>query len=164
MKNTDIAKLFRRIKRLGLFTRSDTHEKVYEELIKNPDGEDDARFIATSGEPKEKRECSECRRMLDGDKFSYYQTRVNRQGELMRVNALCHECSDRINKERAEIPGKGKQNIPPKPKRGDVCPKCRRPWDGNWHQDHDYKTGEFRRWLCGQCNMAQHDRRTPDPE
>ncbi len=52
MKNIDIAELFRRIKSNGLFTRSDTHDKVYDKLIENPEGVDGAKFIATTGEPK----------------------------------------------------------------------------------------------------------------
>lgn len=162
MKNSEIAKLFRKIKAFDLFTNSKTHDKVYAELTNNPYGEDGAQFIATSGIPKGEWECSECRRILPDEQFSYYQTRVNSDGTLMRSNALCRECTAKLNKERKKVLDKA--NIPPKPAKGSVCPKCQRKWSGNWHQDHDYKTGEFRRWLCGQCNMAEHDRRTPQPE
>jgi len=164
MKNSEIAKLFRKIKSFGLFTNSRTHEKVYKALVKNPSGHDGARFIVTTGVPKGKKECSKCRKLLPTAQFSLYQTRVDKDGALMTVNAVCKECTKELAAKRQESFRKSKSEIPPKPKSGDKCPKCKRAWSNTWHRDHDYKTGEFRRWLCGQCNMAQHDRRTPAPE
>ncbi|MDD9883382.1 MAG: endonuclease domain-containing protein [Gammaproteobacteria bacterium] len=164
MKNSEIAKLFRKIKSLGLFTNSRTHEKVYKKLKENPSGEDGAQFIATTGVPEGKKECSKCGKVLPTARFSFYQTRVGSDGALLSANAVCDKCSKELAAERREAFRKDKSKIPPKPKAGDKCPKCKRAWFKTWHRDHDYKTGKFRRWLCGQCNMAQHDRRTPDPK
>lgn len=164
MKNSEIAKLFRKIKSFGLFTNSRTHEKVYKKLVENPSGEDGARFIVTTGVPEGKKECRECRKLLPTARFSFYQTRVGASGALMSANAVCDNCSKKLAAARKKVFRKDKSKIPPKPKAGDKCPRCKRAWTGNWHRDHDYQTGKFRRWLCGNCNMTQSDRRTPDPE
>jgi len=164
MKNSEIAKLFRKIKSFGLFTNSRTHEKVYKKLVSNPDGDDGARFIATTGIPEGEWECSECRRQLPADRFRYFQTRVKGDGSLMRANALCDDCSAKLNRERAKLLSDAEDDIPPTPVSGAKCPRCGRSWPGKWHLDHDYNTGKFRRWLCGNCNMTQSDRRTPAPE
>jgi len=164
IKNSEIAKLFQRIKSLGLFTNSRTHDRVYKKLMKNPSGEDGAQFIATTGIPEGEWECSHCRRLLPADRFRYFQTRVKEDGTLMRANALCDDCGAKLNRERARILDEADADIPPRPAPGAKCPRCGRAWPGKWHRDHDYQTGKFRRWLCGNCNMTQSDRRTPTPE
>jgi len=116
--------------------------------------------------PGDNHECSICRVKKAGDQFTYYQRRVSRYGYLMRTNAHCHDCEKTSTEERmttlktAATAGK----IPPKPKPGDICPNCNRAWGSsekprNWHRDHDAIKNEFRRWLCGDCNMALHDHR-----
>lgn len=162
MKNRDILKLFEQIRANDLFTNSDTHDKAREYLRANPDGENGAQFIATLGMPAGTHECSRCRNMLPGDQFGYYQTRVKADGTLMRSNALCKACREADAAERKQVFAKGAHAIPPRPASGEVCPKCKRAWTGNWHRDHNRKTGEFVQWLCGQCNMAMHNGRTPD--
>lgn len=163
MKNRDIAALFRHIQENGLFTNAAKMiGRVYDKLISDLDGEDGAKFIPTLGEMQAPAECSECRKMLPWDRFTYYQARVKSDGTLMRSNALCKSCSEKLNLARKKDLGNEKENIPAKPKSGDVCPNCSRKWTGNWHRDHDYKTGEFIAWICGQCNMAMQDRRTPN--
>ena len=47
--------------------------------------------------------------------------------------------------------------ISPKPKKGDECPHCERPWSGNWHRHHE--GDKFIEWLCGHCNMSFSDQR-----
>ena len=163
MKNKEIAKLFQKIKSLGLFTNSKTHDKVHKKLLDDPQGADGAKFIATSGEPKDASECSECRRILPDNQFSYYQTRVKQDGTLMRSNALCRDCAKRLDADRKQVFG-SETNIPEMPNKGNECPNCGRVWNNIWHRDHDYKTGKFRAWICGNCNMAKQDRRTPDPK
>lgn len=164
ISNLKILELFRKIKSLGLFTNSDTHDKVREKLVEAPEGVDGAKFIATTGEPKGTKECSHCRKVLPEDQFKYFQTRVKSDGSLMRSNALCDDCSTRINAERKAALKQQSDAIPPKPATGSICPNCNREWTGNWHRDHDYETNEFRHWLCGNCNMAKQDRRTPNPK
>jgi len=161
LKNSEIAKLFRRIKKLGLLTNSKTHDKVYQKLIDSPNEFGGAKFIATTGEPAGVYECRECRRNLPAGKFRYYQTRVDKDGALWRSNALCSDCSKRLDSERAAVMKARKENIPPKPKSGDACPNCKRRAPGAWHRDHDYETSEFRGWICGNCNMAKQDKRNP---
>ena len=162
VKNTEILKIFKEIKKFCLFTNSKTHDRVHDELANNPEGEDGAKFIATTGVPGGEDECSECCKTLPAAQFSYYQTRVKQNGSLMRSNALCHECAKKLNQDRKEVLGVA--STPPPPQSGDKCPNCDRVWTGNWHRDHDYKTGQFRSWLCGQCNMAKQDRRNPNPK
>lgn len=164
VKNAEILKIFKRIKKFGLFTNSKTHDRVYDALANNPEGEDGAKFIATTGVPVDEYECSECRKTLPATQFSYYHTRVKQDGSLMRSNALCHECTKKLNQERQRDLGAAQDEIPPQPQPGDKCPNCDRVWTGNWHRDHDYETGQFRSWLCGQCNMAKQDRRNPNPK
>lgn len=164
VKNTEIIKLFKKIRNLNLFTTSPVNEKVYTQLQQNPDGEDGAQFIATTGEPTGEKECSECRKILPESEFDYYQARVKSDGSLMRSNALCRNCRRKLDDVRDEDLEEDREKIPPKPAKGDTCLKCGRAWEGNWHRDHDYETGKFRRWLCGQCNMSQQDRRTPKPK
>ena len=163
MKNREIAKLIQKIKSFRLFTNSKTHDKVHKNLLDNPNSVDGARFIITSGVPEGESECSECRKVVPNDQFSYYQTRVKRDGTLMRSNALCRSCTQRMNDERKRI-FKEDKNIPKMPERGSKCPNCGRVWNNTWHRDHDYVAGKFRAWICGNCNMAKQDRRTPEPK
>lgn len=163
MKNADIAELFRQIQEHGLFTNANAMiGRVYDKLINDLDGENGAKFIPTLGEPQTPDTCSECRQLLSWDMFTYYQTRVKSDGTLMRSNALCKSCNEKLNKKRKQILESEKSEIPDKPKSGDICPNCERAWKGNWHRDHDYKTDKFVAWICGQCNMAMQDRRTPN--
>jgi len=162
MKNREILGLFAQIQSNDLFTNSDTHDKVRAHLCADLDGENGAQFIATLGMPVGEYECSRCRKMFPADRFGYYQTRVKGDGTLMRANALCKACREADAAERKRVFENDAHAIPPRPAAGEVCPKCKRSWTGNWHRDHNCNTGEFVQWLCGQCNMALHNGRTPD--
>ena len=74
---------------------------------------------------------------------------------LMRSNALCNECSIKSNKQRKKVLDRA--NVPSKPKKGEECSNCNRPWSGNWHRHH--KGDDFISWLCGHCNMSFSDQR-----
>ena len=145
----------------GLLTPSKTNQVVIERFEK----EDGAilRVVLTNGEPGGTAQCSSCKEILPADQFSYYQARVDRKGYLSRSNALCHRCASKLDKVRQAVFDAQKEDIPPKPRSGSRCPKCDRAWQGNWHRHHDYKTGLFVEWQCGQCNMAAQDRRVPEP-
>ena len=138
-------------------------------IATNPSGiaEQDVKgYIAHRGIPPGLHECSRCRENKDTTCFNYYNQRVDKNGYLMRSNALCKDCGVETDKERKETLKKaGKEGkIPPKPAPGDVCKYCNRNWGSkeqprNWHRDHDAIKNEFRGWLCGDCNMAKHDHR-----
>ena len=122
--------------------------------------------ILHKGKPPGLHECSTCREKKESSYFNYYSQRVDQHGYLMRSNALCKLCTELSNRERKETLQKASQEgkIPTKPIPGDICPKCTRHWGSaeaprNWHRDHDAIKNEFRGWLCGDCNMAQHDHR-----
>jgi hypothetical protein len=122
--------------------------------------------VLHKGRPPGLHECSTCREKKDSSHFNYYNQRIDQHGYLMRSNALCKTCGDESSKERKKTLEKANKEgkIPPKPEPGDICPNCNRNWGSietprNWHRDHDAIKNEFRRWLCGDCNMAQHDHR-----
>ena len=139
--------------------------KVYRKLFKtNPNKviiKEIKGIICHKGEPQGTHECSKCREVKSNDNFTYYNQRVDKNGYLIRTNALCSDCKKEINKETKETLDKESKegNIPSKPKAGDTCNNCNRQWTGNWHRDHDAKKHKFREWLCGDCNMAKHDHR-----
>lgn len=123
-------------------------------------------LILHKGKPPGLHKCSRCHAMKDSSHFGYYSCRVDKKGYLMRSNALCFDCRNETNKERKDTLDKAKKagKIPPRPKPGDICPNCQRSWGTpenprNWHRDHDAIQNIFRRWLCGDCNMALHDHR-----
>jgi len=122
--------------------------------------------IFHKGKPPGLHECSKCRVSKDSSHYGYYTNRVDKNHYLMRSNALCKDCRMETEKERKDTLKKATKEgkIPTQPKPGDICPKCQRKWGSeekprNWHRDHDAIKNEFRGWLCGDCNMAQHDHR-----
>ena len=123
-------------------------------------------MILHRGKPEGLHECSKCAEMKDNSNFTYYNQRVDKNGYLMRSNALCLNCSEIMNSERKATLDKAKKNgeIEDKPLGGAKCPGCKRNWGTeqeprNWHRDHDAIQNKFRGWLCGDCNMAKHDHR-----
>ena len=110
--------------------------------------------------PKDQ-ECSICREMKPSSEFKFYQQRVDKDGYLSRSNAHCSICEKTSTKERMETLKKATKmgKIPPKPKAGDICPRCDRSWPNGWHRDHNEQTHEFISWLCGNCNMSKGDHR-----
>jgi hypothetical protein len=135
----------------GLLTNAKSNQEIINNLHKN----DNLSLILTRGLPNEKMECRECRNSLDSKLFTYYLSRVDQKGYLMRTNALCYQCSTKSNQERKKV--FDNSNIPPKPKKGDKCPNCDRKWLGNWHRHHE--GDKFIKWLCGHCNMSFSDQR-----
>ena len=105
--------------------------------------------------------CRACGEKKHSSKFSFYLARVDKEGFLMRSNALCNSCSDLQNKKRTKILNDANKSglIPKKPKSGDTCQGCEREWHGNWHRHHNDETHEFVSWLCGHCNMSLSEQR-----
>jgi len=123
-------------------------------------------LIPHRGYPPGMHECSSCRENKFSDQFSYYNNRVDKNGYLMRSNALCIDCRKKSDIERKNTLDIAKKNneIPEKPLPGDKCSNCNRNWGSpekprNWHRDHDAIKNKFRGWICGDCNMAKHDHR-----
>lgn len=143
--------LIMEIYRRGLLTGSKTNFHIIKELNENSN----ISVILTKGKPEEKMECRECRKYLDSSHFSYYLSRVDQHGFLMRSNALCDECAKKSNKQRKNV--LDNSQIPSKPKKGSQCPHCERSWYGNWHRHHE--GDKFIEWLCGHCNMSFSDQR-----
>jgi hypothetical protein len=132
-----------------------TNSKSNESILKNLENISDVKFVLTYGLPKECMECRECRECLQPQNFSYYMSRVDQNGYLMRSNALCNECGKKSNKQRLKV--FKNSTIPKKPNKGSICLHCNRKWNGNWHRHHE--GDNFINWLCGHCNMSFSDQR-----
>lgn len=135
----------------GLMTNAKSNEIILNNLNEN----ESIKLILTKGYPIKLMECRECRESLNSNLFSYYLSRVDQNGYLMRSNALCNHCAIKSNKERKKVLDSA--DIPNKPKKGDECPNCKRSWSGNWHRHHE--EDNFISWLCGHCNMSFSDQR-----
>jgi hypothetical protein len=132
-----------------------TNAKSNDNILKTLDLNDNLKIILTKGLPIKKLECRECRVSLDPEYFSYYLSRVDQNGYLMRSNALCNKCASISNSQRKKVLDIAE--IPLKPKKGEECPNCNRSWFGNWHRHHEGDS--FISWLCGHCNMSFSDQR-----
>ncbi len=148
-ENDLIFELYRR----DMFTKSKTNEKIIKDLVDNTN----VKLILTYGYPSGMKKCRECGELLTSENFKYYLGRVDKNGYLMRSNALCNSCSKISNKQRQDVFEKDKKKIPDKPKNNDICPSCDREWDGNWHKHHI--DNDFICWICGDCNMSFRDQR-----
>lgn len=143
---------------------STSNRKVLSDLINNPTMK--FGIVLTYGYPSDvnvkNHKCRECGEIKDSSHFTYYLSRVDQDGNLMRSNAICDECSKGLNKKRSYVLKFENKNgiIPDKPKYGDICPDCGRQWFGLWHRHHDDTNKSFVRWECGNCNMKHSDQRT----
>jgi len=142
---------------------SEANKKILDKLGVNPNLS--IGVVMTLGYPEEITEkthkCSRCMNIKSYNHFSYYMSRVDANGYLMRSNAICDTCGKESNKKRTKILKDANQNgdIPKKPKKGSVCPGCNREWYGNWHRHHDDDSETFVSWLCGHCNMSLSEQR-----
>jgi len=103
--------------------------------------------------------CSCCGLLKDNTEFPYYKTKFVNKGEnnpltgyRSRVNTNCEDCRKKKQKERNLIKKKFKNMKPPEV--GEPCESCGKPVEKNWQLDHCHETGEFRGWLCKQCNTG----------
>lgn len=145
------SEILKELNKRGLMTNAKSNDLI----LTNLDQIQNIKLILTKGLPVEDMECRECRNNLNPDYFSYYLSRVDQKGYLMRSNALCNECSVKSNKQRKIILDNAE--IPKKPKKGEKCPNCKRSWVGKWHRHH--QGDNFVSWLCGHCNMSFSDQR-----
>lgn len=149
LSNISTSEIIQELSNRGLMTNARSNDIILNNLDQN------LKIILTKGIPVENMECRECRNSLNPAHFSYYLSRVDQKGYLMRSNALCDKCSIKSNKQRKKVLDVA--NVPDKPKKGDKCPNCNRSWFGKWHRHH--KGHNFISWLCGHCNMSFSDQR-----
>jgi hypothetical protein len=151
LKNFTTSQIIEELNNRGLITKSKSNENILKSLEFN----DNLKIILTKGIPVENMECRECRENLSPNFFSYYLSRVDQKGYLMRSNALCNVCATKSNSQRKKVLDVA--DIPSKPKKGSECQNCNRSWSGNWHRHHEGES--FVTWLCGHCNMSLSDQR-----
>jgi hypothetical protein len=116
--------------------------------------------------------CSVCGIVKDNTEFPYYGSSFYNKGpahpltgKRKRSNTNCFDCIKIKSRERAAIKKKCKGIKPPE--FGIACECCGKPVysskqtvpkDVNgtwvWQLDHCHDTGEFRGWLCKQCNTG----------
>ena len=116
--------------------------------------------------------CSVCGLEKDNTEFPYYQNQFYNKGpnhpwtgKRRRVNTNCITCTAIKAKQRAEI--RLMQKDINQPAYGELCECCQKPVypskesvprgvNGTWvwQLDHDHESGEFRGWLCKQCNTG----------
>ena len=151
LSDISTSEIIKELNKRGLMTNAKSNDTI----LNNLDVNQNLKLILTRGIPVENMECRECRNSLNPNYFTYYLSRVDQKGYLMRSNALCNECSLKSNKQRKKVLDRA--NIPSKPKKGEECSNCNRPWSGNWHRHHE--GDDFISWLCGHCNMSFSDQR-----
>jgi hypothetical protein len=96
--------------------------------------------------------CSVCNILKSNSEFSFYNDRLTNNGYRLMVNTNCRSCAQVRSKERTAIKKKFKHLTAPA--FGTACECCGKPVTRNWQLDHDHETGEFRGWLCKQCNTG----------
>ena len=145
------------LSRRGLLTNSSNHDKIVEELLAG--SSNGIKCVLTYGIPKGTNKCSRCRQEFPCEEFSYYQSRVSKDGHLMRSNAVCTSCGKETTDELKEAKRlhEEKHGKILKPKAGDECLHCKRTWDGNWHLHH--QGDKIIGYICGHCNMSFSDHR-----
>ena len=151
LNNFTTNEIIKELNKRGLMTNAKSNDTI----LKTLDLNENVNIILTKGLPIENMECRECRNSLEPNYFSYYLSRVDQKGYLMRSNALCNVCATKSNSQRKKVLDVA--DIPSKPKKGSECPNCNRSWSGNWHRHHEGES--FVTWLCGHCNMSLSDQR-----
>lgn len=102
--------------------------------------------------PEGKTVCSVCGTLKENTEFSFYKNRFTDDGHRLMTNTNCRDCQKMRSKERTHIKKQFK-NIKP-PEYGEPCECCGKPVYRNWQLDHCHDTGEFRGFLCKQCNTG----------
>lgn len=97
-------------------------------------------------------QCSVCNILKDNVQFSFYVNRHTDDGYRLMTNTNCVDCQKVRSKERSAI--KKKFAHLTQPQYGVACECCGKPVTRNWQLDHCHETGEFRGWLCKQCNTG----------
>jgi len=100
------------------------------------------------------RVCIKCDRELD---IEFFQIDAYHANGDVRRRPECVDCRKAAQKQTRSL----RKTAPPVPD-NHVCPICLRDKDGikgtghkshsSWCLDHSHETGDFRGWLCHQCN------------
>ena len=158
MKELTTKDLLLELRNRGLLTSAKYHDELIEQVEEGLC--EGVEIILTRGKPVKQQQCSRCRNDYDSSMFNYYQARVSSDGYLSRSNAVCKVCSKAHGKELKDAINKCGGKRPPKPKSGDTCLNCERPWSGNWHLHHRHD--KIIGYICGHCNMSFSDHRNEE--
>ena len=136
-----------------------TSAVFHDSLVKHIMDDGEFKVILTFGTPNGVDQCSRCRATKPTKQFNYYSARVSADGYLQRSNAVCKDCTKEHGSELKEAKKKC-NNLPKKPKAGDICLHCHREWNGNWHLHH--REDKIIGYICGHCNMSFSDHRNKE--
>jgi hypothetical protein len=99
-------------------------------------------------EGEQPRTCEKCGKTYPSNMVFFYKTitTVNRHGKVLPfLKKVCKKC---VAKQKAQLYKLRKKHIAPD---FIYCPICEKRCDKPY-MDHDHATGEFRGWLCNDCN------------
>jgi hypothetical protein len=96
--------------------------------------------------------CSKCKETLPVTAFAPH-------GRENYTRTECKKCASKLNKQRVNL-----KKITPPPLKGHKCPICLKSEEEcagrggkrstSWVCDHNHDTGEFRGWICHDCNRG----------
>jgi hypothetical protein len=93
--------------------------------------------------------CTICGIEQPNTEFPYYLDRKTKDGFRLRTNKNCRTCRGKKSPELDKL-----KKIHTRPPFGQPCDCCGKPVYENWQLDHCHDSGEFRGWLCKQCNTG----------
>lgn len=98
-----------------------------------------------SSEDKDTRKCNKCYRVLPRSKFAS-------SGSKTGIRTDCNDCRNRQGRVVREL--KKLHEKPDEDERCPICNKQQKDFRKSFSLDHSHKTGQFRGWLCHNCNTA----------
>ncbi len=154
LNNLSTIELLEELKSRGIFSKSPVNDLVLKKYKENDNI--NIKLVLSLGQKNDQMDCTRC-----NTKFmpTVYQSRVAKDGYFINPNSVCDSCLKNSDKEKK---GSMKKAISEgrkieKPKKGDICPKCNKPWFKSWHADHVGDT--FNQYTCLPCNTGKQDHR-----